>query len=214
MSNLGNILLEKGYTVLDRSFYDRPDVVKIARQLLGKILITWFDDQFTAGRIVETEAYNGAVDKASHAYGGRRTARTEVMFGRPGTAYVYLCYGIHHLFNVVTNKPDIPQAVLIRALEPLHGIDIMLDRTRKQLLDNTLTRGPGNVSKALGIFTSHTGMDLVESNLLIAEDQYKVKKSAIGITTRIGVDYAGPDALLPYRFIVKNNPYVSGKKIV
>ncbi len=212
MSNLGNILLEKGYTVVDRSFYDRPDVVKIAKELLGKILVTRFNDQFTAGRIVETEAYNGAVDKASHAYGGRRTARTEVMFGRPGIAYVYLCYGIHHLFNVVTNKQDVPHAVLIRALEPLHGIDFMLDRTRKQLLDNTLTRGPGNVSKALGIYTSHTGSDLLESEVRIVEDQYQVKRSAIGITTRIGVDYAGPDALLPYRFIVKDNPYVSGKR--
>jgi DNA-3-methyladenine glycosylase len=212
MSNLANILVEKGYTILDRSFYDRADVAKIAKELLGKILITWFDGQFTAGRIVETEAYNGAVDKASHAYGNRRTARTEVMFGRPGTAYVYLCYGIHHLFNVVTNKKDVPHAVLVRALEPLHGIDVMLDRTRKQMLDNTLTRGPGNVSKALGIFTSHTGLDLIESNLCIVQDQYEVKKRAIGITPRIGVDYAGPDALLPYRFVVKDNPYVSGKK--
>jgi DNA-3-methyladenine glycosylase len=212
MPNLGNILVEKGYMIVDRSFYDRPDVVKIAKELLGKILVTWFDGQFTAGRIVETEAYNGAVDKASHAYGGRRTGRTEVMFGRPGTAYVYLCYGIHHLFNVVTNKVDVPHAILVRALEPLQGIDIMLDRTRKQILGNTLTRGPGNVSKALGIFTSHTGMDLVESNMIIAEDQFEVKRSAIGITTRIGVDYAGPDALLPYRFIVKDNPYVSGKR--
>src|SRR5688572_26870813 len=206
MSNLGNILLEKGYSVLERSFYDRTDVVKIAKELLGKILITNFNGEFTAGRIVETEAYNGAVDKASHAYGGRRTARTEVMFSKPGTAYVYLCYGIHHLFNVVTNKAEIPHAVLIRALEPLHGIDTMLDRTRKQVLDNTLTRGPGNVSKALGIYTTHTGMDLLESEMVITEDQYEVKRSAIGITTRIGVDYAGPDALLPYRFIVKNNP--------
>ena len=212
MSNLANILVEKGYTVVDRSFYDRTDVVKIARELLGKIMVTWFDGQFTAGRIVETEAYNGAVDKASHAYGGRRTARTEVMFGRPGTAYVYLCYGIHHLFNVVTNKEGVPHAVLIRALEPLHGVEVMLNRTRKQILDNTLTRGPGNVSKALGIFTSHTGMDLLESDLRIVEDQFKVKKSAIGITPRIGVDYAGPDALLPYRYIVKDNPYVSGRK--
>jgi DNA-3-methyladenine glycosylase len=134
------------------------------------------------------------------------------MFGEPGTAYVYLCYGIHHLFNVVTNKAGIPHAVLVRALEPIHGIDIMLDRTRKQVLDNTLTRGPGNVSKALGIFTSHTGLDLMESDVRIVQDQFKVKKSAIGITTRIGVDYAGPDAFLPYRFIVSGNPYVSGSK--
>ena len=212
MSNLANILVEKGYTVLDRSFYDRTDVTKIARDLLGKIIVTNFDGQFTAGRIVETEAYNGAVDKASHAYGNRRTARTEVMFGEPGTAYVYLCYGIHHLFNVVTNKAGTPHAVLVRALEPIHGIEIMLDRTRKQVLDNTLTRGPGNVSKALGIFTSHTGLDLMESDVRIVQDQFKVKKSAIGITTRIGVDYAGPDAFLPYRFIVSGNPYVSGSK--
>jgi DNA-3-methyladenine glycosylase len=212
MLNFGNILAEKGYTVVDRSFYDRTDVVKIAKELLGKILVTCFDGQFTAGRIVETEAYNGAVDRASHAYGNRRTARTEVMFGRPGTAYVYLCYGIHHLFNVVTNRQDVPHAVLVRALEPLHGIDLMLDRTRKQVLDNTLTRGPGNVSKALGIFTSHTGLDLLESDLRIVEDQFQVKRSAIGITSRIGVDYAGPDAELPYRFIVKDSPYVSGKR--
>jgi DNA-3-methyladenine glycosylase len=211
MSNLANILVEKGYTVLDRSFYDRPDVVKIARELLGKILVTMLDGKFTAGRIVETEAYNGAVDKASHAYGNRRTARTEVMFGRPGKAYVYLCYGIHHLFNVVTNKEGTPHAVLVRALEPVHGIDIMLDRTRKQVLDNTLTRGPGNVSKALGIFTHHTGHDLLESDVRIVQDQFKVKKSAIGTTARIGVDYAGQDALLPYRFIVSGNPYVSGR---
>lgn len=212
MSNLANILVEKGYTALDRSFYDRPDVVRIARELLGKIIVTFFDGQFTAGRIVETEAYNGAVDKASHAYGNRRTARTEVMFGEPGTAYVYLCYGIHHLFNVVTNKAGIPHAVLVRALEPIHGIDIMLDRTRKQMLDNTLTRGPGNVSKALGIFTHHTSLDLINSDVRIVQDQFKVKKSAIGITARIGVDYAGPDAFLPYRFIVSGNPYVSGNK--
>lgn len=198
--------------MLDRSFYDRPDVIKIAKELLGKIIVTWFDGQFTAGRIVETEAYNGAVDKASHAYGNRRTARTEVMFGEPGTAYVYLCYGIHHLFNVVTNKAGTPHAVLVRGVEPVHGIDTMLNRTRKQVLDNTLTRGPGNVSKALGIFTSHTGFDLISSDLRIVEDQFKVKRYAIGITTRIGVDYAGPDALLPYRFIVKDNPYVSGSK--
>lgn len=212
MSNLGNILVEKGYTILGRSFYDRPGVVKIAKELLGKILVTWFDGQLTAGRIVETEAYNGVADRASHAYGGRRTARTEIMFGRPGTAYVYLCYGIHHLFNVVTNKEDIPHAVLIRAVDPVLGEDIMLDRTRKQVRDTTLTRGPGNVSKALGIFTAHTGLDLLESNIVIAEDRFAVKRSAIGITTRIGVDYAGPDALLPYRFIIKDNPYVSGRR--
>jgi len=212
MSNLGNILMENDYEVLQHSFYDRSNVTVIARELLGKILITSFDNEITAGRIVETEAYNGAVDRASHAYGNRRTNRTEVMFGKPGTAYVYLCYGIHHLFNVVTNKKEIPHAILIRAVEPTEGISIMQDRTRKKVLDNTLTRGPGNVSKALGIFTYHSGLDLVRSDIRIVDDGFQYKKKEIAVTTRIGVDYAGPDALLPYRFIVKDNPYVSGKK--
>ena len=204
--------MENDYEVLQHSFYDRSNVTVIARELLGKILITSFDNEITAGRIVETEAYNGAVDRASHAYGNRRTNRTEVMFGKPGTAYVYLCYGIHHLFNVVTNKKEIPHAILIRAVEPTEGISIMQDRTRKKVLDNTLTRGPGNVSKALGIFTYHSGLDLVTSDIRIVDDGFQYKKKEIAVTTRIGVDYAGPDALLPYRFIVRDNPYVSGKR--
>jgi DNA-3-methyladenine glycosylase len=212
MSNLGNILMEKDYEVLERSFYDRADVTLIARELLGKILITRFNNEVTSGRIVETEAYNGAVDRASHAYNNRRTNRTEVMFGKPGTAYVYLCYGIHHLFNVVTNRQEIPHAVLIRAIEPLTGMDIMQDRTRKKVLDNTLTRGPGNVSKALGIFTYHSGLDLIKSEIQIVDDGFRYKKKEIAITTRIGVDYAGPDALLPYRYIVRDNLYVSGRR--
>ena len=205
-------MIENSYEVLQHSFYDRPNVTVIARELIGKVLMTSFNEEFTAGRIVETEAYNGAVDRASHAYGNRRTNRTEVMFGKPGTAYVYLCYGIHHLFNIVTNRKDIPHAVLIRAIEPLKGIDIMQDRTRKKVLDNTLTRGPGNVSKALGIFTYHSGSDLTESDIKIGDDGFRYKKKDIVVTARIGVDYAGPDALLPYRYIVKDNPYVSGKR--
>ena len=204
--------MEKEYEVLERSFYDRPDVSVIARELLGKILVTRFNGEVTSGRIVETEAYNGAVDRASHAYNNRRTNRTEVMFGKPGTAYVYLCYGIHHLFNVVTNREGTPHAILIRAVDPLQGTDIMQGRTRKKVLDNTLTRGPGNVSKALGIFTYHSGLDLVDSEIRIVDDGFGYKKKEIAVTTRIGVDYAGPDALLPYRYIVKENPYVSGKR--
>jgi DNA-3-methyladenine glycosylase len=196
---------------LDDSFYDRNDVVKIAKELLGKILITKFDGQFTSGRIVETEAYRGETDKASHAYGGRRTKRTEIMYGEGGKAYVYLCYGIHHLFNVVTNKKNIPHAILIRAVEPVDGIDIMLERTRKSKLDFTLTRGPGNVSKALGIFSHHTGKDLLNGDVFIADDGFRLNKKEIEITKRIGVDYAAEDALLPYRFSVKGNHYVSGK---
>lgn len=202
------------FNKLPQHFYLRKDVVKIAKQLLGKIIVTTFNNTTTAGRIVETEAYNGVVDKASHAYGNRRTKRTEVMFAEGGVAYVYLCYGIHHLFNVVTNINDIPHAVLIRAVEPLIGIEDMLLRTGKIKLDATLTKGPGNVSKALGIYTQHTGLNLSGDQLYIAEDGYKLKPSSIGISPRIGVDYAAEDALLPYRFFIVGNAYVSGKKLL
>ena len=197
-------------------FYQRANVLQIAKELLGKILVTRWNDpdgyrEETSGRIVEVEAYNGAVDKASHASGGRRTNRNEVMYGKGGVAYVYLCYGIHHLFNVVTNKEKIPHAILIRALEPLKGIDIMLERTGKEKLDHTLTRGPGNVSKAMGIFTRHTGESLLGKTMFITEDDFVLSKKDIAASPRIGVDYAGEDAKLPYRFFIKGNPFVSGK---
>jgi DNA-3-methyladenine glycosylase len=195
------------------SFYRQKNVCTIAKALIGKVLVSSFNRIITAGRIVETEAYNGAIDRASHAWGGRRTNRTEIMYANGGLAYVYLCYGIHHLFNVVTNVADVPHAVLIRGIEPLVGINHMLQRTGKIKLDHTLTRGPGNVSKALGIYTQHTGIDLRGNELFIVDDGFIAKPSSIAATPRIGVDYAGMDALLPYRFILKDNPYVSGKKI-
>jgi len=198
---------------LKSAFYNRADVLAIARELLGKVLLTQLNDVITAGRIVETEAYAGEVDRASHAYGGRRTARTEVMFGKGGTAYVYLIYGIHHLFNVVTNKKDVPHAVLVRAIEPLSGIEHMLERSGKEHWDYTLGKGPGNVSKVLGINTSYTGWDLTGNDIYIAADGFTPPADTIIATPRIGVDYAGADALLPYRFILKDNPYVSGKRI-
>ena len=197
-------------------FYQRANVLQIARELLGKILVTKWNGpdgyrEETSGRIVEVEAYNGAIDNASHASGGRRTNRNEIMYADGGVAYVYLCYGIHHLFNVVTNKKDIPHAILIRALEPLKGIDVMMERTGKKQLDNTLTRGPGNVSKALGIFTGNTGESLLSKTLFIAEDDFVLNKKELTASPRIGVDYAGEDAKLPYRFFIKGNPFVSGK---
>ncbi|MBC7901948.1 MAG: DNA-3-methyladenine glycosylase [Gemmatimonadaceae bacterium] len=198
---------------LGAAFYERKDVIAIARELLGKLIVTTFAGECTVGRIVEVEAYNGVVDKASHAYAGRRTKRTEIMFGRAGTAYVYLCYGIHHLFNVVTNQPDIPHAVLVRAIEPVEGIDIMMERMNREKADHTIGRGPGNVSKALGINTAHTGMSLLDDNIFIASDGYKLKKEDIVESQRIGVAYAAEDALLPYRFSIKGNPCVSGKKV-
>src|SRR6187401_2876534 len=138
-------------------FYQRANVLQIAKELLGKILVTKWDGIETSGRIVEVEAYNGIIDKASHAAGGRRTNRNEIMYAKGGVAYVYLCYGIHHLFNVVTNNPETPHAILIRALEPIKGIESMLKRVGKKKLDNTLTRGPGNLSRSLGLFTKHSG---------------------------------------------------------
>jgi len=201
----------KGVKKLDYSFYNRPDVVEIARELLGKILVTRFDNLLTSGRIVETEAYAGIVDKASHAYGGRRTKRTEIMYKSGGVAYVYLCYGIHHLFNVVTNLEEIPHAILIRALEPLDGIEIMLRRTGKNKPDETLTRGPGNLSRAMGIFSQHNGVPLNGKEIFIADDGYRIAKKDITATRRIGVDYAAEDAQLPYRFTLKTSKYLSGK---
>ena len=197
---------------LDRSFYNRRDVVRIARDLLGKILVTQINGIRTSGRIVETEAYNGVVDRDSHAFGGRRTARTEHIYGDPGTVYVYICYGMHHLFNVVTNKKDIPHAVLIRALDPIQGINDMLVRTGKPSADYALTKGPGNLTRAMGISKINTGTNLFSKEIFIEDDGLRYRKDQVLITKRIGVKYAREDAELPYRFIVKGNPYVSGKK--
>lgn len=199
---------------LPSSFYERTDVVTITKELIGKIVVTNFDNKLTAGRIVEAEAYNGPFDKAAHSYNNRRTRRTEVMYSHGGVAYIYLCYGIHQMFNIVTNIKDHPNAILIRALEPLTGIDIMLKRTNKTVHSFDLTRGPGNVAKALGLHTTQTGMSLQSNELYIADDGYRYPENEIIATSRIGVDYAAEDALLPYRFIVKGNKYVSGKKVL
>ena len=196
---------------LPPAFYDRDDVVQIARDLLGKVLVTIWDGERTSCRIVETEAYAGLHDKASHAYRGK-TPRTQVLFDTTGTAYVYLCYGLHQMFNIATNKAGIPHAVLIRAVAPLGGIEVMLRRTGKKVADASLTRGPGNVGKAFGFHRSQSGVSLQGEQLFVAADDYTIADDAIGISPRIGVDYAGADALLPYRFYIKGNPYVSGKQ--
>lgn len=196
---------------LEAPFYQRHDVTGIARDLLGKLLVTQWNGQRTIGRIVETEAYRGATDKASHAFGGRRTARTEIMFAPGGVAYVYLCYGVHHLFNVVTGLTDEPHAVLLRGIEPVEGLTVMLSRTGKSAGDYSLGAGPGNLSRALGIQTSHTGKSLLGDSMYIADDGLLLPDRCILATPRIGVDYAGEDASLPYRFIVRDNPWVSKK---
>jgi len=193
-------------------FYTRKDVVQIARDLIGKVLVTNFPPGICTGRIVETEAYVAHVDKASHSFGGRRTAKNEHMYAAGGSSYVYICYGMHQMFNVVTNGKDIPDAVLVRALEPMDGIDIMLKRTGKQKGDHTLARGPGNLAKAMGIDKSASGCELGSDKIYIADDGIVIPDESIVITTRIGVEGAGKDALLPYRFILKNNKYVSARK--
>jgi len=197
---------------LTLSFYDRPDVIQIAKELLGKIVVTDINNQLTSGRIVETEAYVGLVDRASHSFGGRRTNRNEHMYAGPGTAYIYICYGLHQMLNVVTNKKDIPDAVLIRAVDPITGIDVMLSRTGKKVFDHTLTRGPGNVGKALGVFKTMSGTPLTGHKIFIYEDGFKIREELLGVSTRIGVEGAGESASLPYRYYLKNNPFVSHHK--
>lgn len=193
--------------ILPPSFYLNEDVVQVAKDLLGKVIVTKIDGITTSGIITETEAYAGVTDKASHAYGGRRTNRTEIMYARGGVAYVYLCYGIHHLFNVVTNVQDIPHAVLVRAIEPVKGIDTMLQRRKKTKLQPQLTSGPSAMSMALGIHTSHTGLSLAKGIITIHDEGINVED--IIATTRIGVDYAKEDALLPYRFYIAGNKFIS-----
>jgi DNA-3-methyladenine glycosylase len=186
---------------LPRSFYLRDDVVQVARDLLGKELITRFDGMETSAIITETEAYAGIHDRASHAHGGRRTARTEVMYARGGTAYVYLCYGIHHLFNVVCNERDIPHAVLVRAGVPVKGVEVMHERLVRP--PGSLLNGPGVVAKALGIHVLHTGGDLLSGPIRIADRRLAIDPTKVLAGPRIGVDYAGEDALLPYRFRIR-----------
>ena len=196
---------------LPLSFYLRDDVVQIAKELIGKVLVTNWNGKFTSGRIVETEAYAGEIDKASHASRGM-TPRTKVMYGEGGKAYVYLCYGIHQMFNIVTNKTGTPHAILIRGVEPLEGIDIMLKRTGKKKFDETIARGPGNVGKAFGFHTSQCGVSLIDDDLYILDDGYKVSNSMIATSKRIGVVYAGDHAEWHFRFYLKGNKFVSGKK--
>lgn len=186
--------------VLPRSFYLSEDILRISRELLGKFLVTRFDGRLTSGMIVETEAYCGPEDRASHAYGNRRTDRTEVMFQKGGLAYIYLCYGIHHLFNVVTNSEGRPHAVLIRALQPADGIDTMLRRRGQAVAVTSLCAGPGTLSKAMGLHRRYSGTSL-DSDLIWIEDRsVDPREEDIVASPRVGVDYAGDDAKLPWRF--------------
>lgn len=188
---------------LSKSFYRGNNVVKISKNLLGKILFTKIENEITAGIITETEAYEGATDKASHAYANKRTKRTEIMFQNGGVAYVYLCYGIHSLFNVVTNKNGIPHAVLIRGIKPIEGIETILKRRGKNKIDKNICMGPGKLSQALGIKTEYSGISLCENTIWIEDSDLSINENDISLGKRIGVDYAKEDADLLYRFTLK-----------
>lgn len=199
---------------LPESFYLRDDVVEISRALLGKVLCSRLDGRVTKAIITETEAYAGVTDKASHAYGGRRTKRTEPMFGPGGVAYVYLCYGIHHLFNVVTSEAETPHAVLIRAGKPLDGVHLMLERRGKAKADDSLLGGPGSLSKALGITTALTATSLTGDTVWIEDHSLEVPADEIEIGPRVGIDYAREDAERPYRFIASfGDDYLNSPEI-
>jgi DNA-3-methyladenine glycosylase len=192
------------------NFYRRGDVVQISKDLIGKVLCTQLDNQpVTAGIIVETEAYCGRNDKACHANDGLRTDRTEIMYHSGGVAYIYLCYGIHHLFNVVTNVQDNADAVLVRAIQPLEGIEYMLDRRKHESLDPKLSAGPGRLTQALGITTSQSRINFQGDTIWIEDREISFDEKEVVASPRIGVDYAGDHARRPWRFYLQGNKWVS-----
>lgn len=189
--------------------------VQIARKLIGVELITSVDGCTTSGIITETEAYWAPDDRASHAFNNRRSKRTEVFYSAPGTSYVYLCYGIHELFNVITGPVGIPHAILVRAVRPARGVRTIMERRAMKTLKSQLTSGPGVVSKALGINRSHNGLDLLndENPVRLEVTGTPVPASKIGATSRVGIDYAGPEwSEKPWRFYLKDSPFVSRRR--
>lgn len=193
------------YKKIPLSYFQQDDVLALSKSLIGKYLLTCLgpENVVTGGMIIETEAYLGAEDKACHAYGNRRTKRTETMFSQGGKAYVYLCYGLHHLFNIVVNQENIPQAVLIRAIKPEIGIETMLLRRNKKKVAPSLTNGPGSVCQALGITRDHDGCQLDGKHIWLEDRGDYIPPEEIRQTPRIGVDYAEEDALKPWRFYTK-----------
>lgn len=190
-------------TILPVEYYRHQDVLFLSRDLLGKFLLTKIDSVVTGGMIIETEAYRGSEDRASHAHGNRRTKRTEIMYAEGGICYVYQCYGIHALFNIITNDAEIPHAILIRAIQPLIGVEEMLKRRNKQKIDKTLAGGPGTLTQALGIAVDHNGLPLTGPPIWIEDRNIVVRPGDIIAGPRVGIDYAGEDASLPWRFQLK-----------
>lgn len=196
---------------LTANFYQREDTVQLARELLGCHLVTRIDGQHTAGRIVETEAYKAPEDKACHAYLNRNTRRTRTMFLPGGVAYIYLCYGIHHLFNVVTGPAGAAHAILVRAVEPLEGMELMRARRGHDKIGKRLTAGPGTLSQALGLHKDFDGASLTAPDSLIWIENAPAPIPAHDIVSapRIGVDYAEECAAWPWRFFVADSKWVS-----
>ena len=193
---------------LPRTFYTRTNVLTVARDLLGKLLVVPTPDgKRVSGIIVETEAYRGPLDRASHAYGGRRTKRTETMYSVGGTVYIFFVYGMYNQFNVVTNVQDVPHAVLIRALQPVEGIEIMRRRRHGQP-DHNLTNGPGKLCIAMGIDRRLDGADLLGKKVWLEEGE-KLPPRKIASGPRIGIAYAEEWVDKPWRFWIKDNPFVS-----
>ena len=192
--------------MLPESFYQRDNVALIAKELLGKHLYTCIRGKVTSGIIVETEAYSQR-EKGCHAFNGQ-TPRNRIMFGNGGFAYVYLCYGIHHLFNIVTNTEGIADAVLIRALKPQEGQSLMMKRMNVASIKR-ITSGPGKLTKALGIDRRLNGKYLLNDEVWVQDNGSSISRNDIVASKRIGIDYAGKDALLPWRFTIKDNLWVS-----
>lgn len=196
-------------TRLTARFFTSRRVEEVARRLIGCRLCTCIQGTLTAGVIVETEAYGGGPDRASHADGGRRTARTDAMFAAGGHAYIYLCYGLHTLFNIVTGPEGEPAAVLIRALAPAEGVEAM-NRRRPASSPHRLASGPGALTRALGITLAHNRTNLVINREIWLEPRsHPLPPNAIAHGTRVGVGYAGADALRPWRFALRGSPCVS-----
>ena len=187
---------------LPKAYFQDDDVVRLSRDLIGKLLITNFNGERTSGIVIETEAYRAPEDRASHAFGNKVTKRNAVMYEDGGVAYVYLCYGIHHLFNIVTGAKGKPHAILIRSLHPFEGVDVMCKRRSKLLTDNKLCSGPGSLSQALEIKTSNSGQLLTQPPIWLEDTGLKLEDQSIRSAPRVGIDYAGEDAKLPWRFTI------------
>ena len=198
---------------LDAKLFLRTDTLAVAREMLGKLLVVPDEHgERVSGMIVEVEAYCGIEDRGAHSYGGRRTARNEVTYGPGGHAYVFFIYGMYYQLNFVLGPVEHPHVLLIRAVEPVEGIDVMRER-RGQMKDTNLTSGPGKLCIALNIERSLNGEDLIEGSKIWVEEYRAFSRKEIAVGKRIGIDYAGEDAHLPWRFWVKGNPYVSKPRV-